>query len=481
MRQYKENFIIFLMAQKALQIQKQRQIQKISQRQIHALKLLAMSSDDLTEEIYKAVSENPALEITYDPNFEGQKSGGKESAEKLQQALENTEERSETLQEHLLHQLNSMNLGFDEMELSKKLIYNLDKNGCYGSSIAPQNLLDKTRPMQTVQLLQKCMERIHQMDPVGTCCRTLEESLFVQAKIKGSAPPLALFILDGNLEFMNPPEAGKILKKLTAYKNDWHKKSFAPKIILDEIELSETVVQDALDFILSLNPHPALGYERDLNSNYEKPDVVLIVEKKNGFVAENDFANGIVRGDENFHFQVKYASGNIPQIKISETFTLDKENIARAKEFIESLLFRESTIALQGCAIVNEQRSFFLKGPEHLKALTRHKVAQSIGVSDSTVSRTAAKNSSKYIQTEFGLFPASYFFPSGIKSKNGKSTISSEKIKLKMIKILENPENENLSDSQICEILNKKGADISRRTVAKYRAELGFKNSYKRK
>ena len=267
------------MAQSTVQIQKQRQLQKISQRQIYALKLLSMNSSDLASEIYKEVSENPALEITYDPNFEQKTFFGRESdgisSENLQQMLENTQTHSETLQEHLLHQLNSMNLSFDEIELSKKLIYNLDKNGCYGSSIAPVKLLDARRPLQTYELLQKCIERIQQMDPVGTCCRTLEESLFVQAKISEKASPLALFILDGKLDFINPPEVGKILKKLISYREEWHKKSFAPKIILDEIELSELEVSEALNFILNLNPHPAFGYGNDASFSYEKPDIVL--------------------------------------------------------------------------------------------------------------------------------------------------------------------------------------------------------------
>ena len=91
-----------------------------------------------------------------------------------------------------------------------------------------------------------------------------------------------------------------------------------------------------------------------------------------------------------------------------------------------------------------------------------------------------AKNGSKYIQTEWGLFPASYFFTSGVSNRDGSKTISSERIKQKMQAILSRPENQNISDRELCELLNEKGAKIARRTVAKYRVQLGLKNSYKR-
>ena len=83
-------------------------------------------------------------------------------------------------------------------------------------------------------------------------------------------------------------------------------------------------------------------------------------------------------------------------------------------------------------------------------------------------------------QTEWGLFPASYFFTSGVNNRDGSKKISSERIKQKMQAILAKPENENLSDQKLTELLNQKGAKIARRTVAKYRAQLGLKNSYKR-
>lgn len=470
--------------QSAKQVQSQRQ--KLSQNQIRALRYLEMGSQDLRDEIYKIAEENPAIEIVNDPLELRSKSSHSEKrtssvdGEKLQQILENTEDRTETLQSHLMHQLNLMKLPPDEVEVSKKLIYNLDKNGFYGSSISPVTLLDRGRPLQNAAMLTRCMERIQAMDPIGTCCKNWEESLFVQAKLSDDATPLTLFILDGHMDLLEPPEPAKVYDKLINYQQDWHKKSFATEIILDKIKYSEEDVEDSIHFILHLNPLPAQGYSSDSGADYEKPDVILEINRVEGPVATDDFSRGIITGDSKCHFQIKYASGVLPELKLSDAFAFDKENYQKAQDIISNLAFRESSIVLQGCAIVSAQKNFFLKGPGELKGLTRREVAKMIGVHESTVSRMAARKGSKYIQTEWGLYPASYFFSSGVEQEDSDIKVSSEVIKLQIQKILDEHKNSAISDSKLATLLNEKGIKIARRTVAKYRSQLGISNSYGR-
>lgn len=460
-----------------VQSQRQKQIQKLSQVQIQGISFLEMNSLDLRSEIYKAVAENPALKIVSDKFKKG-------DSEKLQRALENTEDYSETLQEHLLHQLMSMKLSEDEISLSEKLIYNLDENGFYGSSLAPEFLLDKKRPLQTSSLLKKCIERIQQMDPVGTCCKNPEESLFVQAKINGDAPELVLFILDGHLDFLNPPEPVRILEKLEKYLENWHKKAFAPKIILDDVELSEEEVENALKYVLHLNPRPAQGYIKDTSSVYEKPDVVVEICTVGGRIIQNDYSRGLVRGNDNVHFQIKYASGILPDVTINQKFLgteksdaeskeMEKyrnECIQKANEFLNNLKFRENTIILQACAIVNAQRQFFLTGTAPLESLTRRQIAKELNIHESSVSRTSNKKNSKFFQTEYGLLPASYFFVSGVSSSDNQK-VSSSVVKQEIKKLLEESGN-SISDQKITDILNSKNIKISRRTVNKYRNQM---------
>ena len=187
-----------------------------------------------------------------------------------------------------------MKLSYDEYEICKALIYNLDKNGCYGNNLLPKSLLNPSRPLQNQVMLEKCIEKIQRMDPIGTCCKNLEESLFVQAKIAGDASDLTLFLLDGNLSMLNPPHPEKILKKINGFLESWHKKAFAPALIIDDIEISEEDVQESLEYILKLNPKPAAEYFSDSSfADSNLADVALIIEKKQGFVAQDDEEKGI--------------------------------------------------------------------------------------------------------------------------------------------------------------------------------------------
>ena len=373
-----------------------------------------------------------------------------------------------------------MKISRDEYELCQKLIYNLDENGCYGSSLAPETLLDKGRPAQNKKMLERCLDRIQRMDPVGTCCRTLEESLFVQAKIAGDAPPLALFILDGHLELLSPPQPERVLRKVLEYQKNWHSKKFAPELPIDKITLDEDAAEEAVKYILTLNPRPAGEYVSDTSkADFFRPDVVLTVERVSGSVPADNFENGIVAGDKSCHFQVKYANGDLPQVRLASNMSFDKTLVQQAQIFLQQLQYRESTLALQGCAIVASQKDFFLHGQGNLVPLTRRQIAGQLKIHESTVSRMSGKKSNKYIQTEWGLFPAEYFFVSGVKTTTG-STVSAEKIKAAisdMIAAADTP----LSDQALTEKLNENGIKISRRTVNKYRNQIGVDNSYSQK
>ena len=176
----------------------------------------------------------------------------------------------------------------------------------------------------------------------------------------------------------------------------------------------------------------------------------------------------------------------MPEVRLVEGINIDKKLLTDAKAFLGNLEYRKSTIVLQGCQIVHEQKDFFEKGPGHLKALTRRKVAAALGINESTVSRMSAKKNSKYIQTDWGLFPASYFYLSGVKNTDYPSDekISADLIKTKIAEILEKYKAENsnkmISDNKLCQILNEQGIKIARRTVTKYRQQAGIKNSYER-
>ena len=468
--------------QKFSQIQSQKQIMRMSQRQIQAVSMLAMSVTDLRDEIYKAVSDNPALEIVRDPlktsaEYYEKKSS---SSEALQFALDSAHSEKETLQHHLMDQLNLQKVTKDEYDLCQRLIYNLDKNGFYGSKLSPETLIDKNNPRQNKIMLQKCLERIQKMDPVGICCKNYEESLFIQAKLNGNASDLTLFILDGNLSIFDPPDPAKIEKKLNDYKENWHKKSFASEILLDKVYICQEEIEETLDYIRHLNPFPAANFDTDTSMvDFQKPDVVVTVEKVKGKLFDDDFSTGRVTGGEDYYFQVKYASGILPEVRIAPDMKDDRDNVEKAKAFLSNLEFCKSTIVLQTCAIINFQKDFFQNGEGNVKPLTRKQIAEYLGLSESTISRSASKKSSKYLQTEWGLFPFSKFFDSGVKSSDGEEKISSQKITELIEKLIKNSKGP-ISDMALTTKLNKMGIKIARRTVTKYRQRAGINNSYLR-
>lgn len=459
------------------------QVQKMSQHQIMTLNYLAMSNKDLREEILKAVRENPALEIVYDPIEENYKTPSSITADDFQQTLEQTQDATETLQEHLLKQIEMEHLSQDERSICIALINNLDKNGCYGSMLDPVTLLDKTRPQQNIKMLSKCIDLIHHLDPVGTCCKTPEESLLVQAQINNDATPLTLFILNNHLDLIVSMVPEKILKAIKKYLEDWHAQSFAPKTPIDNYPVNIEEIQKSITYIRSLNPFPAADFAYDVAaSRYNQPDIVLTIEKVPEYISETDFSTGKIKADENCYFQVKYASGIIPEIRINPSIKNLKSNtqfVTNGKALIQQLQFRKNTIAMQGCAIVALQKEFFLYGPGNLNPLTRKQIAQMCSIHESTVSRMANKKFPKYFQCQWGVFPASHFFSSSINNEKG-TKISAEKIKFEIQEILSQNAGISISDSQITKLLNEKNIPVARRTVAKYRVSLNIQNSYNR-
>jgi len=466
----------------------QKQIQHMSQKQIQAVRFLTLSSRDLREEIYKEVEENPALEIVEDisvnSNYDGLSSnfsagaGSGMTADDYQRALENEEDNTETLQEHLLFQLNSMNIPEDVTAFCTQLIYNLDENGCFSSGLKPETFLDRTNPRHDQKFIEKCIDLVQRLDPVGCCAKNPEDSLLVQARILDPDQTLAIFLLDGHLDMLNPPEPSRVLKKIKEFQKIWHSKAFASPLPIDGLKIDEQEVEEAVHFILSLNPHPTANFTNDsTKAGIQNADIALIVKRREDSIATDDFEKGLVRIDDNSFFEVKTPGDYLPKLRIVPLFQKksDKPEVQefrekylnKAADFLGNLQFRESTIILQGCQIVSEQKEFFLKGPGNLKPLTRRQIAQKIGVHESTVSRATSRRHQRFIQTEFGIFPMSYFFQSGVSQEYSADTVKH------LIKQIED-ENEKaggkkLSDQKVCDRLNEHGVHIARRTVNKYR------------
>lgn len=467
--------------------QKQKLQQTLSQKQIHSLKILSLSAEELEKEIQREAEENPALIIKNinDSRIKSSSiisSSSSQASDDNLKILESKADLRESLQEHLMSQINMMNLSESEYNLAFQLIHHLDSKGfmVYNST----NFLDKKDPLQNTKMLKKVTEIIQHLDPAGTCTKNFEESLLVQAKENPKANKLALFILDGHFNFLDPLNTRLICEKLNRFAKSQKKLFGLDKKTLEFYEnfkITEKEVEKAVSFIQTLNPFPGAAYSSS-ETNYISSDVT--VTKSNEYVEEDDFKKGIIKNKEG-SFKITITREKENEIFINPKFASSdskdiKESLKKAKEFLESLNFRKSTLLTSCCYIVKKQLDFFNFGPGHLHPLSQKDLAKLLDLHEATISRMAK---TKYIDCDFGLFPIKHFFTNALsKTSSEKNNLSQDQVLFALKKILELHRNDikKPSDKKLTEILNNEGIKIARRTVAKYRAKLNIESSYSR-
>ena len=280
---------------------KQAQSQKLSRMQLQTLSFLHMQSCDLREEITNIVDNNPILEIVYDKEGGGveeysstSSASGVLASQNNLEAIEASADERKTLYETLIQQLNLIkDLSKEEKRLCEKLIANLDQDGFYGSMVAPSTLLNKN---QSKELLDKCITLIQHFEPIGTCCKNWEESLYVQAVINKDASPLTLFILNGNYNIILSTDKQRratipiILKRIKKLKKEWNSKEFNTKEFpLSSEDITEEAIKETFNYLdsSSLNPHPGFNYNKS-NIKDEYIDIVAKVVRVNEKIAEDN-------------------------------------------------------------------------------------------------------------------------------------------------------------------------------------------------
>lgn len=460
----------------------QKQTQKLSLQAIESINLLPLTTFELSNRIYEEIEKNPALEIAKEADFsdfsdkisklkEKTRLRKKSDEDFFQVWLENTTTKEETLQEHLLSQLAEIDLPNEERDFAEKIIQNINENGFFYEP--PQNLFfevnqnstDKLSPSQE-KLLQKTLKLVQSFEPLGVACNNLQESLVLQAKAKNCSD-LVLFLLQEHFELLENPRVSAICKKIE--------------------NVSAKQIEQALDFIRSLNPFPARQFATR-KTDYIVPDVYVYKNKidSDSFDKKNDEIFSVVIASDflptpelSMEF-CEFAKGD----KKDETVKYAKEKINEAKWFLQSLENREKTLLKVAKAIVKKQNSFFLGLSKVPNPLRLKDIALECNVHETTVSRIV---NGKFLQCAQGIFELRYFFTNSIEQNNSvkteNSNISKEAVKEEIKKILAEFEQseKNLSDSKLATILAEKGMAVARRTVAKYRAELNIASSYDRR
>jgi RNA polymerase sigma-54 factor len=236
------------------------------------------------------------------------------------------------------------------------------------------------------------------------------------------------------------------------------------------MRVSEPEIRAALEAIKGLNPFPGRQYDTG-DTRYVVPDL-QVVRKEGEFVIVLNEEEIPVLGINPFFMKLSDKKDGGKPVR-----DFVKENIKEARWFIRSINQRNHTLLRVARAIVEFQRSFFVKGPKHLAPLTLKDIAQEIGVHETTVSRIA---NGKYIQTEWGIYEIRHFFTNSISGAgSGGSRYSKEGVK-EIIREIIADEGKRFSDQELADLLARKGIPLARRTVAKYRKELSLGSSYDR-
>jgi RNA polymerase sigma-54 factor len=348
-----------------------------------------------------------------------------------------------TLAEHLEEQLHLQRLTDDELRIGQYIIGSINKDGYLNypiEEIARELNVD-------VPAAERVLSVVQQLDPPGIAARNLQECLLLQLR-----------------QSEHPDRVLMPIRMLTECYEDFLNKRFevvARKlgVVLDEVKQSFTEIK-------KLNPKPGEGYF-DEKQNYIVPDLVVTRVGEDGeFVVYLNDGN-IPSFHINTAYKEMFLSGNSDK-KVKEFVTRKLES---ARWFINAIHQRQTTILRTMRAIVKRQEAFFRHGKDFLKPMILQDIAEDIGMDISTISRVT---SGKYVQTEWGVFELKYFFSERMENSDGDE-ISTKVIKSRLQDIIGSEDKSDpYSDQAIAEMLAKEGYPIARRTVQKYREQLGI-------
>jgi RNA polymerase sigma-54 factor len=352
----------------------------------------------------------------------------------------------ETLQQHLVAQLNQTTLKADDRKAAELIVGNIDDDG-FLQSTPEEMALSSGVPKED---FEKMLGLIQGFYPPGVGARDLRECLLIQLQREGRENSVEYRIVSEHMEDLGKRRFPEIARRM---------------------DISVEEVQRAANQIARLNPRPGQVFAA-APQNYVLPDVT--VEKMDG------------------DYQITLNNEQIPHLRISNIYKdiiaqgnngaevkdYIRDKIRSGKFLIRSIHQRQQTISNIAHQIVSRQRDFFEHGPSHLKPMTMGEIADAVGVHETTVSRAV---SGKYMATPQGIFEMKYFFTSGYQTATGQS-MSNTSVKEAVLDLVKHEDgNAPLSDQEIVEILTERGIPIARRTVAKYRTELNILPSHMRR
>ncbi len=478
----------------------QKLLQKLSPQQIQLMKLLQVPTANLEERIKEELEENPALEVAEDDHDDGLTEDTKDEFESEEEEfeMEGTQDEydnidiSDYVNDHdddvsdyklrdenypekddnktishkveisfyqlLLDQLGMLKLDERTRKIAEQIAGSIDDDGYLRRETA--SIVDDLAFRQNIESnedeVEAVITKIQQFDPPGVAARDLQESLLLQLerkKTEGKSVTLAIQVLSDYFDEFTKKHYDKIQRGLN----------------ISEEEFREVIKQ-----IVKLNPKPGGNVGgTGKGEGYVVPDFFIYNNAGTLELTLNSRNAPDLRISDGYRDMLKdYDRGTKKDKRQKEAVLFIKQKIDAAKWFIDAIKQRQQTLINTMQTIMNYQHEFFVSGDETaLKPMILKDIAERTGLDISTVSRVA---NSKFVQTEFGTYRLKFFFSESLSTDSGEE-VSTREVKKILSNLIEGESKKKpLSDERLTELLQEKGYNIARRTVAKYREQLNI-------
>ncbi len=481
--------------------------QKLSPQQIQMIKLLELNTLQLEERIKNEIEENPALDDGSEDSFDFDEEKIVENDNDVQTEEEEREERDEnetddgydeefapeddeyfrndddeipnyklevnntskddervempysvakSFNEHLYEQFILKDITDRQRFIAPFLVGNIDEDGYLRRELdaVADDIAFSQNVEVSVQELEDVLKVIQELDPAGIGARNLQECLVIQLKRKE-----------------NQSDAVKVaISILTDCFDEFTKKHYEK--IMQKCNISEQELKNAIDIIIKLNPKPGNSFGEPTRVNIQAiiPDFIVEIDGSEIAVSLNSRNAPELNVSKSFAKMMKDYSSEKSRNK--EVVTFVKQKIDNAKWFIDAIEQRRKTLLLTMNAIAEFQKKFFLTGEEaNIRPMILKDIAEMVNLDISTISRVA---NSKYVATPYGNYLLKYFFSEAMQTDSGEE-VSSREVKQILKECIDAEETTKpLTDDKLSEILKERGYIIARRTVAKYREQLGI-------
>lgn len=474
----------------------QKLLQKLSPQQIQLMKLLQLPTMELEVRIKEELEANPALEEGAEQEWEDDDLSGDEEQNdaldefdfdeylddetpdyRLSASNQGADVEDKTIPfsggatffERLHAQLGLLDAPAATRELADHIIGNLDEAGYLRrdlESIVNDLAFTEGKVVERAAL-EEALAVVQTLDPAGVGARDLQECLQLQLRRKFESDDAGTTKLSRRL-------AQRIALEIL----EFHFEAFSKKHferIQKKLDLDEEALKDALVEITQLNPKPGnSGAESSRGTAIQVvPDFLLSVEDNELRVQLNQRNAPELRISPMYKEMMDtYASGAKTNSQQKDALTFVKQKIDSAKWFVDAIRQRQLTLTLTMQAIVDHQQAYFMSGDEtDLRPMILKDIADVVQMDISTVSRVA---NSKYVQTPYGTFLLKSFFSESLTTETGEEVSSREVKKILEEAIESEDKRKPLSDEKLGQVLNAKGYNIARRTVAKYREQMGI-------